>query len=193
MMWAPTAGATLEWFRNNFCNGDSYEVLNKLAEESAEGSEGLICIPHLCGTIMPENDSNIKGVFFGITLKHGKGDFIRAIMESVSYVIKEFLDYIGADVMEIRSLGGGAKSSLWCRIKSAVTQKKVLTLKENETACLGSAIFAGMGSGAYADSAAAADKAVETDFIYEMDSRNYIKLYNEYREKEKRIKEIYGS
>lgn len=193
MMWAPTAGATLEWFKNNFCNGDSYDVLNKLAEEAAEGSEGLICIPHLCGTIMPENDSNIKGVFFGITLKHGKGDFIRAIMESVSYVIKEFLDYIGADVKEIRSLGGGAKSSLWCRIKSAVTQKKVLTLKENETACLGSAIFAGMGSGAYADSASAADKAVETDFIYEMDSRNYIKLYNEYREKEKRIKEIYGS
>ena len=191
LMWAPTAGATLEWFKDRFCGGMDYDGLNRLATDVPEGSDGLICVPHLCGTVMPENDPGIRGVFFGIALNHGIGHFVRAIMESVSYTIMEFLEYMGNDVSEIRSLGGGAKSPLWCGIKSAVTGKRVVTLKETETACLGSAIFAGMGKGAYADCGTAAVKAVETDRTYESPRGRYPGLYAEYKDKEKRIKEIY--
>lgn len=56
LMWAPTAGATLEWFKKNFCESDGYAKLNELAESVPKGSEGLICLPHLCGTVMPENN-----------------------------------------------------------------------------------------------------------------------------------------
>lgn len=190
MMWAPTAGATLEWFRNSCCPGLGYDELNRLAEEAGEGAGGVVCIPHLCGTVMPENDPMISGAFFGITLRHGTGHFVRAVMESVSYTVREFLEYMGTDSGEIRSIGGGARSPLWCRIKSAVTGRKVVTLKEDETACLGSAIFAGIGAGAYEDSISAAQAAVETDTVYEVPEGSYGKLYREYMKKEKLTKEI---
>ncbi len=192
LMWAPTAGATLEWFKKNFCENEDYIKLNELAESVPKGSEGLICIPHLCGTVMPANNSEVKGVFFGATLKHSKGHFVRAIMESIAYTIKEYADYISADITEIRSMGGGAKSDLWCRIKAEVLDKKVITLKQNETACLGSAIFAGIGAGVFADTISATERVVKTAKTYTADTDEYSVLYGEYKEKEKNIIKIYG-
>ena len=191
LMWAPTAGATLEWFKRNFCESDDYAKLNLLAESVPKGSEGLICIPHLCGTVMPENNPKVKGAFFGATLKHNKGHFVRAVMESIAYTIKEYADYIGNDIAEIRSMGGGAKSDLWCKIKAEVLNKKVITLKENETACLGSAIFAGTGAGIYADTFTATDNIVKKNKEYAPKEDGYSVLYKDYKDKEKKITEIY--
>lgn len=191
LMWAPTAGATLEWLKRNFCESDDYGKLNELAENVPKGSEGLICIPHLCGTVMPENNPRVKGVFFGATLKHNKGHFVRAIMESIAYTIKEYADYINADVKEIRSMGGGANSKLWCEIKAEVLNKKVITLKENETACLGSAIFAGLGAGVFSDTISATEKIVQKNKEYMPKENGYAALYTDYKDKEKKITEIY--
>jgi xylulokinase len=142
---------------------------------------------------MPENNAKVKGAFFGITLKHDKGHFIRAIMESVAYTIKEYVDYIGVSVEEIRSMGGGAKSELWCNIKSGVLNKTVKTLKENETACLGSALFAGVGIGVYKD-IEDASKVVKFNVTYppkQEYAKEYSVLYPEYKKKEKALIEIY--
>lgn len=192
LMWAPTAGATLEWFKKNFCESEDYAKLNELAEKIPKGSEGLICIPHLCGTVMPENNPKVKGVFFGMSLKHGKGHFIRAIMESIAYTIKEFSDYINADIDEIRTMGGGANSKLWREIKAEVLNKKVITLKENETACLGSAIFAGIGAGIYKDEIFATEKIVKKNKEYMPTENGYEQLYSYYKEKEKKITKYFA-
>ena len=191
LMWAPTAGATLEWFKKNFCENDDYVKLNELAASVPKGCEGLISLPHLCGTVVPENNPRVKGAFFGATLKHGKGHFVRAIMESVAYTIKEYADFLGVDADEIRSMGGGAKSKLWCEIKSEVTGKKIVTLKENETACLGSAIFAGIGAGIYKDTQSATEKIVKTDKTYKLCGSDYEKLYADYKDKEKKLTDIF--
>lgn len=192
LMWAPTAGATLEWFKKNFCEHDDYGKLNTLAESVPKGSEGLICIPHLCGKVMPENNPKVKGVFFGATLKHNKGHFVRAIMEAIAYTIKEYADYIGADINEIRSMGGGANSRLWCEIKAEVLNKKVITLNQNETACLGSAIFAGIGGNIYKDALSATASIVKKNKEYIPNASGYEGLYKEYIDKEKDITEIFG-
>ena len=191
LMWAPTAGATLEWFKKNFCENEDYAKLNSLAEKVSKGSEGLICVPHLCGTVMPEYNANVKGVFFGVTLKHGKGHFIRAIMESVAYTVKKYSEYIDAGITEIRCMGGGAKSDLWCRIKAEVLGKRVITLKQNETACLGSAIFAGIGAGMYTDTVSATDRIVQKDKEYITEEKEYDTWYSEYKDKEKKITDTY--
>ena len=191
LMWSPTAGATLEYFKRTFCENENYDKMNELAEAVAAGSEGLICIPHLCGTVMPENNPKARGVFFGVELKHGKGHYIRSIMESVAYLIKEYIDFMGIEVEEIRSVGGGSKSRLWREIKSAVTGKKIETLKETETACLGSAIFAGVGAGIYPDIESAADDIVCAKEITDYKNDDYAELYKSYKEKEKKIISIF--
>lgn len=186
LMWSPTAGATLEWFKKNFAKDYSFNELNKLAENVEMGAEGLICIPHLQGTTMPENNPKVKGSFFGFDLKHTIGHFTRSIFEAVSYNIKEFLEYLGVDALEIRSIGGGANSKIWCEIKSAVLKKKVKTLVENETACLGSAIFAGVGIGVFDSVNTATQKIVKIKREY-FSYKDYSNLYLDYKKKEKQI------
>ena len=191
LMWAPTAGACLEWFKGNFCEHLSLKELDEQAEQIPAGAEGLIAVPHLCGTVMPENNPDAKGVFFGVELKHTRAHFARAIMESVAYMIKEYVDYLGVSVNQIRSMGGGARSKLWCNIKGGVLGKKIVTLKENETACLGSAVFAGVGIGVFTDSVSAVEKIVAVKKIYEPEEQGYAQLYAEYKKKEKKILEIF--
>ena len=140
---------------------------------------------------MPENNPKAKGVFFGVELKHTRPYFARSIMESVAYMIKEYVEYLGVEIDEIRSMGGGARSKLWCDIKSKVLDKNVVTLKENETACLGSAIFAGVGIGTYESVESATNELVKKNISYKAKPSNYKALYADYKEKEQKIMQIF--
>jgi len=175
----------MKWFRDRFCQsemaqagatgGDAFEVMGELAAAVPPGSEGLVMLPFLSGTGSPEFDSNAKGVFFGAALKHTKGHFIRAIMESVAYMIArnvEVMAEMGVKLDEIRSLGGGAKSDLWCQIKADVMGTRVATVAESEQALKGAAILAGVGAGVFGDLEVASNSMVAIKKRYEPNADN---------------------
>ena len=84
-------------------------------------------------------------------------------------------------------MGGGATSPLWCQMKADLTGKRIVTLKNKETACLGSAIFAGVGAGVYESVAAACAKTVATDKVYEPSGADYSKCYENFLKAEGKI------
>ncbi|NLB82399.1 MAG: hypothetical protein GX800_12495 [Clostridiaceae bacterium] len=180
MLWTTTAGMVLKWFKNNFCENFDFTQLDALAEKIPVGSSGLVMMPHLSGSQMPKYNPNAKGTFHGITLEHTRGHFVRSILESVACMLKENLDYLGRDIKEIRSMGGGANSQLWCQIKSDLTGKKLVTLKNKETACLGSAILAGVGIGVFGSVKQACDKIIKTDREYTPGGVDYSNVYKRY-------------
>ena len=112
-------------------------------------------------------------------------------LATVAYMIKEYVEFMGVSVNEIRSMGGGAKSALWCTIKSQVLDKTIVTLKENETACLGSAIFAGVGIKAFDSIDLACEKLVIKNKTYKSENNEYKALYKDYKEKEQKLIEIF--
>ncbi|MBO5888795.1 MAG: hypothetical protein J6Q58_01490 [Clostridia bacterium] len=149
LTWSSTAGMALKWFKNALCENYSFKELDELAEKIAPGSDGLTFLPYLCGSTMPKYNPSARGSFTGLTPEHTRGHFVRSIMEAISCTLKENLDYLNLDVQEIRAMGGGSNSKLWCQMKADMTKKKLVTLKNNETACLGGAILAGVGIGLY--------------------------------------------
>lgn len=163
LMWAPTAGMVMEWCKKNFFFDCGYDEINRLAEEVPFGSEGLVIAPNMCGSVMPNNDPDIKGGVYGIDLKHTRGHFARAIMEGIACLLRQFLEHININIDTVISMGGGAKSSLWCQIKADITNKKIVTLKNKETGCLGTAILAGVGNGDFTNVNSAVENLVKTD------------------------------
>lgn len=151
LMWAPTAGMVMEWFRKNFYANTDYKIIDADASEVAFGSEGLTVSPNMRGSVMPTNDPDLKGGVYGVDLKHTRAHFARAIMESIACLLRQYLECLRLPVDEVISIGGGARSPLWRQIKADITGKKVVTLKNKETGCLGTAIYAGKGCGLYAD------------------------------------------
>ena len=180
LSWSATAGMALKWFQKGFLADKSFRELDEMAEKIAVGSDGVTFLPYLCGSTMPKYNPDARGSFTGLTPEHTPAHFARAIMESVACMLKSNLDYLGVPVEEIRIMGGGAKSPLWCSMKTNLTGKKLVTLKNKETACLGSAILAGVGAGAFV-SVEEACKNIATDKVYLPTGDDYTAVYENFK------------
>ena len=193
MPWIPTAGMILRWFRDEFGNGMSYDALIESAAKVPPGSDGLILLPHFSGMNSPEINSDAKGVFYGMTTAHHKGHFVRAILESVAFSLRdniELLEKTGTICGEIVSLGGAARSALWLQIKADVLQKKIKTMRCEETTSLGTAVLAAAGTGLFANVADAVKAMVHPAATVEPDlanSRIYDNVFRQYKELNRRL------
>ena len=187
LSWTPTAGMALKWFRNNFCESFSFRELDDMAKNVPPGSAGLTFLPYLCGSTMPRYDPDAKGVFTGLTLEHTRAHAVRSILEAVACMMKENLDYLGVGCDQIRSMGGGAASPLWCQIKADMTGKSIAVLENSETACLGAAILAGFGVGVFDDVRETSKRIVKIKKVYTPSGADYTECFNNFTAAEKRF------
>lgn len=171
--YLPTGGMALKWFRDVFgeretqmvagTTADAYDLLAQLAAGVPPGCEGLVMLPHLMGAFSPEENPAARGVFSGFTLEHGKGHFVRAILEGVAFNLRQILaalNQAGYQFSEVRTSGGGSRSSLWNQIKADVCGLPIVTLNNEETALLGDAILAGVACGVFSSVAEACGQMV---------------------------------
>lgn len=202
-----SGGICLQWFRDNFCQvenacasltGDScYDIMTKQAVKAPPGAEGLCFLPHLNGSMAPDVNTKASGVFMGIRMLHGKSHFIRAILESVGYLIRRNLEALsdaGIDVEEIRAFGGGSKSPVWNQIKADILQKPLCTTSSKEAACLGAAMLAGKGAGIFDNIEEACKNMIKITAEYEPDPKNkevYGHGYEVYKKLQEDCKEVF--
>ncbi|SKA81625.1 xylulokinase [Caloramator quimbayensis] len=186
------AGLSLKWFRDNFCSDekevasltdvDVYEILTKEAEKSTVGCEGLIYLPYLMGERTPHLDPYARGVFFGLSAKHTKRDMLRAVMEGVSYSLKDCMEIIkdmGIEALEVRASGGGGRSPLWRQMQADMYNTDVVTINSSERPALGVAILAGVGAGIYSSVSDACDNIIKVSTVQKPIEKN-ISIYNSY-------------
>jgi xylulokinase len=143
------AGLSLQWFRNQFASGSSYDELMEESALAPAGSQGLQWLPYLMGERTPHLDATIRGGWVGITAKHTRADLIRAIIEGVSYSQKDCLDIVeqlGVPVSSVRASGGGARNPFWRQILADVFAKRVSTLSSQEGSAYGAALLAMVGT-----------------------------------------------
>ncbi len=158
----PTAGMALKWLRDTFFQAeiqtaekegrDAYDMMTALASEVPPGAGGLTMLPHLMGAFSPVPNPQARGVFAGFTLSHGRGHFVRALLEGIACLLRQNLETIastGMPVLELRSTGGGARSPLWNQIKADVCHLPLVTVENEEAALLGDAILAGVAAGIF--------------------------------------------
>jgi xylulokinase len=150
------SGANYRWFRDQFSQYEAPPAQNAYAQMDHEaatippGSEGLIMLPCLMGAMTPTWNAIARGTFMGFTLAHGHAHFSRAILEASAYALRDITDrmqYMGLNLHEIRTVGGGARSPLWRQIKADVTGLPVSITDTTETTALGAGILALTGSG----------------------------------------------
>ena len=178
ILWSSTAGMALKWFREQLAPELSFRELDELAEKVPAGCDGMSMLPYFCGSTIPNYNPEATATFSGVTLSHTKAHFARAIMESVAFMLRCDLEYAGVGKdSSIRITGGGASSPLWAGIKADVTGMKLDTVSEAETACLGTAILAMVGDGAYASIEDAARATVKTKRSYTPSGTSYDEAY----------------
>jgi xylulokinase len=189
-----TAGGSLQWFVDNLCsqlveNGqDPYKVLNREAGKIAAGSEGLLFLPYLAGERTPHADPDARGSLVGLTLKHTRGHVTRAVMEGVTYAMRDSLAIIesmGVPVRQVRASGGGAKSALWRQMQADVFGKKVVTINTEQGPAYGVALLAAVGAGEYkniSEACAATIKVVSETVVDRASKRKYDQCFPLFQE-----------
>jgi len=203
-----SSGGALQWFRDtlcqslvNFSKAEGFEPYNLLALEAmrvAPGSQGLFYLPYLSGERTPHADPNARGCFIGLTLAHGRGHMVRAMMEGVTYSMRDSLEIIrelGVPVDEIRASGGGARSQLWRQIQADVFGQPVCSLLAEEGPAYGVALLAAVGAGAYDHIAEACEKCVRVVSQTPVNARTseiYQKHYALFRELYPKLKETFA-
>ncbi|RFU39814.1 hypothetical protein DZF91_20440 [Actinomadura logoneensis] len=184
-------GIVLKWLRDEFCEPqvqaavregrDPYDVLGDLAAGVEAGSEGLLMLPHLQGAMAPENNEHARGVLMGLTLNHTRAHVVRALMESVCFVVRRNVEAFaaaGVRTTRIRALGGGSRSAVWKQIEADVTGIPVVTTRQPDAGALGAVILAGVGVGEFGSIDEGVEATVVVDRVFEPDPAN-VSRYDE--------------
>jgi xylulokinase len=155
-----SCAGSYQWFHDALGDGCSFEELNALAQAVPAGSEGLFFLPYLSGERTPHPDPDARGSFIGLSLRHGKGHLNRAVLEGVTYGLRDGLELmrgLGLQPKEIIGSGGGVKSPLWRQILADNFKCPLVSVNASEGAAYGAAVLASVGVGQYENVETACD------------------------------------
>ena len=163
------------WFRDTFCESEKYdakhlatsafELMNRMAEDSAPGANGVVFHPYLQGERSPYWDAKLRASFTGVSISSTRGDFIRALLEGVAYSLRDCfgtIEEMKLPVKRIFLIGGGARGRLWSEIVCNVFNLPVSVPTPGD-ASFGTALLAATGSGAFPDSRCAVQTCLHID------------------------------
>ena len=130
-----TGGQCVEFFLNNliYCDDkfdtgsqpeDCYERFDAVASQAPAGSGGVIFLPWLNGSGVPQENANARGGFFNLSLKTTRIHLTRAVMEGLAFNNRwtkgPAEKFIGRPIDLFRFSGGGALSEVFAQIHADV-------------------------------------------------------------------------
>ena len=156
------SGGAQEWLRHALtrASGEStairnalptFDILEEEAEHVATGSEGLLFLPYLQGERTPIWDTDARGAYIGLGLRHGRGHLWRAVLEGIALGFvdcQEVLEQDGVRLREVVAANGGGKSGLFRQILCDALGVPLIYTPDGGGTVAGAAILAGLGTGA---------------------------------------------
>jgi len=129
-----TGGICYDWIKDivlqsklGGSNEEAYDILEREAKKVEPGSQGLVFLPYLAGGPSTAFNSNIRGLFYGLSLYHTKAHFVRATLEGIAFELKTMIEHLekaGLKAEKVYLAGGGSKNKLWNEIITNILGKK---------------------------------------------------------------------
>jgi len=188
------SGGCLRWFRDQFGQPelqsaseqkvDVYDLLTRQADSIEPGNRGVIFLPYMMGERSPIWHTNARGVFFGLSLATSKAALVRSILEGTAFALRHNIEVAlraGAEVREVRSVGGCSKSDIWNQIKADVLGLPLLLPRTSVGSPFGAAILAGIGVGVFPDIRKSLLEMVHLDRSFEPNQANHERYMRNYQ------------
>lgn len=204
-----SAGFSLKWYRDTLgltekelgkkSGRDAYNILSDEAKKVPEGSEGLLFLPYLMGERTPHRDPNARGAFVGISARHGRFHFARAVFEGMIFGMRDSLEIfrkLKVPVRQVVATGGGAVNPFLRQLQADIYGEEVVTVNNQEGPAYGAAILALVGSGLYPSISQACSKllrVVTRTSPKPKAVKRYNEWYGEFRKLYPALKESFSS
>jgi xylulokinase len=174
-----SGGLLLRWFRDALCRWENeqahstgQDAYDLILFDAPDGPTPLMVLPHWSGSGTPWLDTTSKGAIVGLDFSITQATIAKAILEGLTFELRVNLDLLrgsGIAIEALHAVGGGARSPLWLQLKADICQVPLRVPAVTEAACLGAALLAGLGAGAYGDPYEAVARAVQLDRRVEPD------------------------
>lgn len=177
-----SAASCLKWWVEEVCQLDDkgFALLLEEAQKVAAGSDGLIFLPYLMGERTPYSDPDARGTFIGLSMIHSRAHMTRAILEGVSFGLRDSLEIIRQQNLPatvVRVSGGGANSLLWRQMLADIFGLRVEVVNSVDGPAFGAAILAAVGAGVFPSIEDACSHMIETVWSTEPNPEN-VKKYD---------------
>lgn len=154
--WLPNgcmafSGSLIRWFQA-LVGGPELTTLDDEAMRAAPAE--VLCLPYFLGEKSPLHDPDLRGVFAGLHLGHGRADVYRSVLEAIAFGFRHHVDVftdIGIAPTRVMITNGGSKSVLWKQIHADVLGLELRPVRGHPGASLGAAVIAAIGIGALDD------------------------------------------
>jgi xylulokinase len=138
------------WCREQFGEAGAGDIAGADMEAAAArlpiGAEGLLTLPYWNAAQTPHWDALARGATIGWHGRHTRAHLYRSILEGVGFELRLHLERLevvtGQRIESIRAVGGGARSPLWIRIVTDITQRPVRVCADPEVSAAGAAALA---------------------------------------------------
>jgi L-ribulokinase len=146
----------LAWYVELLGSDDcGYEDLERAAAAIGPGETGLVALDWWNGNRSILADADLTGVILGLTLRTGRAEIYRALLESVAFGNRRIIDNFeehGLAVDEIVACGGIAeRSPLLMQMFADVSGRVVSVPASSEIPARGAALFGAVAAGVFAD------------------------------------------
>lgn len=149
-----TLGGAFGWLQSKvWPELRSLPELERLAQDSVPGANGLVFLPYLAGERSPIWDAEASAAWIGLRLAHTRGDMVRAVFEGAAFGLRQILARAqarwGWRPQRLVGVGGGAHSRFWAQIKADVLQLDYGMADFTDASALGAALLGGVAAGQY--------------------------------------------
>ena len=130
--------------RRHCCNKWLMEDIFRTRDYAAEqapitpdklGNNHVYFLPYLMGERSPINDTDARGTFVGLTMDTGRADLTQAVLEGVSFAIRDSLEVarsLGLDIQTEQCCAAAGPRAPWWRTMLANILDLELTLPVSE-------------------------------------------------------------
>lgn len=135
-------GNAVQWYAD--VARQTLDQLALTAEQAPAGCEGLVFLPYLLGERAPVWDASARGVFFGVRSIHGQPHFARAVLEGVTYGLRQIgasLEETVGPLEQIYASGGFTRNEAWLQLIADVFQKTVHVTAQADASAIGAAML----------------------------------------------------
>lgn len=125
---------------------DDYSAVS--SQENKLGENNVLFLPYLMGERSPLNDTDVRGMFYGLGLNTEKDEMTLAVLEGVAFSLRHNMDIIralGVTVEKSTICGGGTKNKLWLKIIASILNVELVIRKNQDGGALGAAMLGAKG------------------------------------------------
>ena len=174
-----SAASCNQWLVETVLQSRDYAALTPTLSPAAAARQ-LYFLPYLSGERCPHNDADVRGAFVGLTHADDRQALALAVLEGVSFAIRDCVELCPTQIRAATVCGGGTKNSVWMQVLAAVLNARLQVIR-NEGPALGGAVLAAQADGRPFEITPAVEAVIEPDpalaAVYEKKYGKFKTLY----------------